>query len=305
MTVSSLVGYFNNNLDIILLGRTFGDTIVGFYTRAQGMMSTPLEEILTPIMRVASPALAQLRSDPVRFRQISFQLIRVASFGGCLLLANAILTADWIVKLLLGGQWAHVTMIFRILAVFGFLGSLAFLLGAILIASGRPDAFAGWRITTTVLVVLFFFIGLRWNAIGVAACYALSGIITRIWLAFFVGKRVGIPGWQFLRACAAFILLAMTVSSGLFFLRRIWEPPGALAGIAVFAPLSTCLYVGCILCTSSGTHFLGESVRAAREILDGFRNRRLGFHRLTGAACDYAPRRRFWPRTLPSPALFF
>ena len=174
MTVSSLVGYFNNNLDIILLGRRFGDVIVGFYSRAQGMMSKPLDQVLTPIMSVAAPALSRLGADPARFKHASFNLIRMACFGGCLLLMNTVLTADWIVRLLLGEQWIPVVTMFRILAVFGLLEPMAYLLGAMVVASGKPGAFAFWRTVSTGVVVISFLAGLPWGALGVAAGWTRS-----------------------------------------------------------------------------------------------------------------------------------
>jgi len=104
----------------------------------------------------------------------------------------AIPTADWIVRLLLGAQWAQVTGIFRILAVFGLLEPLAYLLGSMLVASGKPGAMAGWRAGTAAVALLSFIVGVRWGVLGIAVAYAASGIATRTWLIFFVGRRVGV-----------------------------------------------------------------------------------------------------------------
>jgi O-antigen/teichoic acid export membrane protein len=271
MTVSSFVGYFNNNLDIILLGRKFGDVTVGLYSRAQGLLNKPLDQVLTPIMSVASPALSRLAADPRRFKRASFQLIRMACFGGCLLLMNTVPTADWIVRIFLGDRWISVATMFRILAVFGLLEPLAYLLGTILVAAGKPAAMAAWRSISTVVVVLSFFAGLPWGAVGVAAGYALSGIVTRTWLAFFVGRRVGISGWEFLRACSPFVIFAAAISAGFFLLRAVWQPGSAVVGILISAPLCTGTYIGGMLCFASGRRFLRESVRAVVDIFYVFR----------------------------------
>ena len=108
---------------------------------------------------------------------------------------------------------------------------------------------------------------------GSARCgrrYALSGVITRTWLAFFVGRRVGISGWEILRVCSPFVIFAGVISAGAVGLRTIWEPQSALAGIMVFTPLCTGMYVGGMLCLASGRRFLRESARAVMDILRGF-----------------------------------
>lgn len=273
MTVSNLLMYFNHNIDVILLGRKFGDVVVGLYSRAQGLLSKPLDQVLPPIMSVAVPMLSRLAPNPQRFKVASFRLIQMACFGGCLLVMNTMPTADWIVRLILGEQWTATADIFRILALFGLLEPLAYLLGAMLVASGKPAAMAQWRLVTTVAVVFSFLVGLRWGAIGIAVSYALSGIATRVWLVFFVGKRIGVSGWEFLRAGSPFVLFAGAISEGVSLFRRAWEPKGSLVGLLIFAPLATSVFVGGILCFPSGRSFLKELSRTASDALKSVRAR--------------------------------
>jgi len=271
MTLSNLLAYANNNMDNVLLGRYAGDVAVGLYSRAQGLLNKALQQVLPPILNVALPMFSKLTLEPLRFKKASLELVKVASFAGCALVMIAIPTADWIVRLLLGAQWAQVTGIFRILAVFGLLEPLAYLLGSMLVASGKPGAMAGWRAGTAAVALLSFIVGVRWGVLGIAVAYAASGIATRTWLIFFVGRRVGVSGWEFLGACGPFVLLAGAISAGLFLLRAAWGPPGALAGLSIFVPLGAAAYIGVMLCVPAGRRFL-LSIR--RLVSDAFRSTR-------------------------------
>ena len=59
--------------------------------------------------------------------------------------------ADWIVLLMLGNQWIEAIPVFKLLAIFGLLEPISWLLGTILVASGKPNSMAVWWAVTVVL----------------------------------------------------------------------------------------------------------------------------------------------------------
>lgn len=256
LTVANLLAYANHNLDNILLGKFFGDVAVGFYSRAQGILNKPLAQVLPPIMNVATPLFSRLMDDQIKFGKAAIKLTEITCFGGCLLVLGIFSTADWIVLLILGSQWLETTPVFRLLALFGLLEPLSWLLGTILVASGSPEAMAKWRALTLVVVLISFIIGLPWGILGVAAAYVSSGVITRIWLIFFVGKRTGISSLTFISACAPFVLVAGVVSTLMTLLRSFWEPQSPIAGFISFFLLGTTMYLTGLICIPAGRRFL-------------------------------------------------
>jgi PST family polysaccharide transporter len=270
LTLSNFLGYANHNLDKILLGKFFGETDVGFYSKAQGILNRPLVQLLPPIMRVATPMFSRLVDNQNKFRKASIELAEIASFGGSLLLTVLFPTADWIVYLLLGDQWAKTIPVFRLMAIFGLLEPLAWLLGTILVAFGKPEAMAKWRAVTMVVVLISFIAGLPWGIIGIAIGYTLSGIATRIWLIFFVGRRIGISGLQFIWACAPFVLVGCGVSIFMMFFRSVWEPQSALIGFISFFCFGSTLYVAMLACIPNNRRFLKNLYKMGRDVLYGF-----------------------------------
>lgn len=269
LTVSNLLTYANHNLDNILLGRFLGDAAVGFYSRAQALLNRPLEQVLPPVMSVALPMLSRLVADPLRFRRATLQLIELACFGGCFISLVLIPCADWVVRLLLGPQWAEAIPVFRVLCVFGLLEPVAWLLGLILVAHGQPGAMARWRAVTFVAVAAAFAAGLPWGVLGVAAGYTLSGVVTRVWLVFFVARRVGLPAREMLEACAPFVLTAAAIAAGVWLARAGWEPQHPVWGLVLAVPAQAVGYLAALAAFPRGRRFLVRLRDLAREALAG------------------------------------
>jgi PST family polysaccharide transporter len=271
LTLANFLGYANHNLDKILLGRFFGEAAVGFYSKAQGILNRPLFQLLPPVMKVATPMFSRLVGDKNRFKRAAIQLTEIASFGGSLLALAIFPTADWIVDLILGDQWTQTTPVFRLMAIFGLVEPLAWLLNTILVAYGRPEAMAKWRAVTMVVALISFVAGLPWGVIGVAMGYTLSGIATRTWLIFFVGKRIGISGFEFISAGLPFVLLASAVSVLMLFSRSIWEPQSALLGLFSFSIFGSALYIAMLACIPRERRFLKSLWEMGLNVLNGFK----------------------------------
>ena len=270
LTLANFLGYANHNIDNILIGKIFGEAAVGFYAKGQGLLNKPLRQILPPIMRVATPMFSRLTGDPARFNKTSLQMVEIVCFGGCLMPLLIFPTADWVVLLMLGAQWEQTVPIFSLLAVFGLLEPLAYLLNTILVTSGQPGEMAKWRAATLIIVFISLLVGLFWGIIGVAAAYVVSGVITRCWLIFFVGKRINLPGSKFIATCTPFVAYALITSVFLKFLRYLWEPSHFSAGLIIYFSLGTTLYLLLIGSSPRGRVFLRSIYGMGIDTIKGF-----------------------------------
>ena len=273
MTITNLLAYANHNLDIVLIGRFFGDAPAGLYSKGQGLLNQPLNQVLPPVMQVVMPLFSRLMVDLPKLKKTTLQLVEIVCFGGCLLTMLVFPVADWIVLLLLGDQWKETVPIFQVMAIFGLLEPVSYLLGTILVASGQPGAFAKWWTITMVAVLISVVAGLPWGILGVAAGYTLSGIATRTWLIFFVGKRIGIPGFKIISTGALFVVVAGLVTFSLKLLRMVWDPYNILVGLLIFFLLGSTLYVSMLFCTARGREFFKNAYGLVFDTLKGFIDR--------------------------------
>jgi O-antigen/teichoic acid export membrane protein len=75
LTGFHVLNYFARNLDNVLIGKVWGATALGFYSKAYGLLMLPLTQINTPISAAAIPALSRLCGEPARYRSYYLKCI--------------------------------------------------------------------------------------------------------------------------------------------------------------------------------------------------------------------------------------
>ena len=75
LTGFNLVNFFARNLDNVLIGRFNGEVSLGLYDRAYKLLLLPLNQITTPLARVALPLLAKLRGDETGYTNAFLRLL--------------------------------------------------------------------------------------------------------------------------------------------------------------------------------------------------------------------------------------
>ncbi len=191
ITAFGVVNYFARNLDDILIGRLFGPAILGFYQKAYELLMLPLRQINNPIGAVALPALSELDPQSERYRaaylRILEKLLLVTSLVGGILCG----TADWVVVIVLGEQWLPAAPIFAWLGLLVFTQPIGNTVSWLFITQDRTSALLRWGVVGSALAVISFLVGLSWGAVGVAACYAISGVVVRTPLLLWYVTRSG------------------------------------------------------------------------------------------------------------------
>ena len=179
LTGSSLVNFAARNIDNVLIGRYWGPTQLGLYSRAYQLLLLPLEQINAPLDTVAITSLSKLIDSPERYRQAYLRMLEKVVMVTMPGIALMIVISDWLVRVMLGPQWIETGRIFAILGVMGILEPVSFTLGWLMVSQARTKEFMQMVIFNSIVSIIAIIIGLRWGAIGVAASFALSGLVIR------------------------------------------------------------------------------------------------------------------------------
>lgn len=194
LSVSSAINYFARQADNLLIGRFLGSQALGFYCTAYSLMMLPLQQLTHPLSSVAIPSLSRLQDQPSSYRRafetISERLL-ILTIPACIVL---FLFADTLIIVVLGAKWEPSIEIFRWLAVAGILQPLSNTLGWLMITQRRQRDLLRWGVFAGTVSVLSFVVGLRWGALGVAASYAISGVLVRTPALVWWTCRVGPVG---------------------------------------------------------------------------------------------------------------
>lgn len=121
MVGMQIVGYMNNNLDSVVVGRVFGASTLGVYNRAFQLLMVPLAQTRAPMTTVALPVLSRLDEEPDKYSafvsrgQVALGYTVVPGLA----IVAAAAAAEPVVALFLGDQWASVTPPLRFFAFAG------------------------------------------------------------------------------------------------------------------------------------------------------------------------------------------
>lgn len=177
------LNYFSRNFDNVLLGRVWGASELGLYSKAYQLLLLPINQINGPVYSVVLSALSRLQHDPERYRRVYFKAVLGITTLGMPLVAFLFATADQVIYVLLGQNWMGVVPIFQFLMPAAFVATFTISMGWAYQSLGRVDRQFRWGIVSSCINVITFAVSVRWGAVGVAAAY---GVLQPILLAIEV-----------------------------------------------------------------------------------------------------------------------
>jgi PST family polysaccharide transporter len=268
LTGFNLFNFVARNGDNVLIGRVWGELALGLYDRAYKLLLFPLQQVNNPLSRVMMPALSRLQEDPERYRHAylrTLQQILLLTVPGVVFL---IASADKVVPLLLGAQWAEAAPIFRLLGVSALVQPMNSTMGWLFMSQGRTGDLLRWGAFSAASCMAAFVAGLPWGALGVAAAYSLTELFVRLpALWWYVTRRGPVRLGNLVETALPFLLGGGLAYVGtwvvLNHLATVNTPISLIAG----ACLSYALAILGLTILPAGRRTIGESFTLITEIL--------------------------------------
>jgi PST family polysaccharide transporter len=184
LTAFNVLGYAENNLGNILLGRFDGPFALGLYDRAFKLVIVPWWQVSLSVARVATALLSRLReSDELyirAFNQMLQGLLLVAVPGLIWAAANA----DRLVPMVIGRNWIAAAPIVSDLSLAATLLPFSASAYWLYVSQGRVAEQLRWGCVSAAAVIVALLTGISWGPVGVARSYAAFAIIiqgVQIW----------------------------------------------------------------------------------------------------------------------------
>lgn len=213
------------NVDNAVVGRYLGDSALGFYQFAYNTSNQPATQLTSIISQVMFPALSKMGdSDPEAARALRvryyFTTIRYVIWIATPIAVAMILFAPAFIYGLYGDVWAAAIVPLQVLALYGFIRSIAANMGSIFRAMGKPQwltYIATWRLIT--MVVLLIPVALKWNINGVSWLSTIVAVVDFVISGWLVNKLIHAPWHAYARLLApawAAALVAGFAALGLY-----------------------------------------------------------------------------------------
>ncbi len=172
-----IVNYFARNLDNVLVGKFWGATALGYYSRAYFLMTLPGMLVISVFSGVLIPAMASLRKEPARMQSAYLRALRLITVLGCSIAVGLAATAPELVDFVYGPKWHAVVPILLWLAAASILQPIQNTSQWLYIVAERGRGMFLMGLVVAGSATLAFALGIRSGPIGVARAYAISNTI--------------------------------------------------------------------------------------------------------------------------------
>lgn len=241
-SAAQVVNYISSNLGPVMIGTVFGASQLGFFNRAFQLAALPVQQMASPLTRIALPYLAARVDDAEGFAVATRRALTALAYPLLAVLSLIAGLAQPLVVVLLGHDWAQAAPYVQVLALGGAFQALGYVYYWAMLASNRAGLLFLVELPGRILTVGLCFVAISVGPVWIAA--AMSAGLISIWLlGTFVGcPRIGISPRRVLgaavRPLAVFVLAG--TASGLACQAMSDIGPAVQLLVAVAAWLAVC-----------------------------------------------------------------
>jgi PST family polysaccharide transporter len=226
------VGAMMYQIDLAVVGRVLGTTVLGLYQMASKIPETTVVVLLWVVSRVLFPAFSRLNAagedlrEPYLIATRYVAAMTVPASLGLYFLAGPLMVVFF------GREWAPAAPILSAFAIYGGVRSLDHHSGDVLKAIGRAQLLAALAVVKAVLIVTAVLIGARISGAAVAWSLAIAYGVGTVVTLMTVVRTVRVPFGSILKAFAPSAQAGLVMSIALFFWMRF---SGGLVPVGVMA----------------------------------------------------------------------
>jgi len=209
MFLSGLLEVIFTRLDIIIIGKLFSPTILGFYDQAKRLNDMLIQYSSGSIMSVLFPVLSKVQNDLPRFQNITIKTLGIISFIVFIILGSMYLVAEELIVLLFTEKWQGAVIYFKLLLLSGFAYPVSALLVNILSSRGNSKAFLRLEIYKKILLAINLYIGFLWGIEGYLYGLVVVSILGVSLNILFASKEIKLPFYAFVKPIVTQMLIAV------------------------------------------------------------------------------------------------
>ncbi|WP_456375036.1 lipopolysaccharide biosynthesis protein [Thiolapillus sp.] len=191
----------------LLLGKFFGLTELGYYTRAERIQALPTALVTGIAAKVALPLFASSHMEAERRTAGARMAIRVMMLITVPLVFGLSALAYPVTGVILGEAWMPVAPILQVLCLAGLLWPMDVINANLLKALGHARLFFRLEVAKLVAGVILLVAGSFYGVMGIAWAFVLQSIIGFVLNGYYVGCYTGYGGMGQLRDCLPAFLL--------------------------------------------------------------------------------------------------
>lgn len=165
---TQVLTYLGKNLDNVLLGRVWGPTALGYYSKAFTLYGMPQQIALAPFTDLALRTLATSSEDPELYGRRVRSMQMIANYVALSMFAALIALAGPVVAIVLGPGWGQTALLLQILSIGGSFQLLGYVYYWIFLSEALTRIHLRCVLISQPLAIACLVAGLPFGVVGVA-----------------------------------------------------------------------------------------------------------------------------------------
>lgn len=242
---SGLLDTIFRNIYLVVIGKIFTATDLGFYSRAKSCTQLSTENLTSSISRVTFPVFSSIQDDNSRLKRGVQKALNTLNFLNFPMMIGLLVTAKPLVLVLLTEKWLPCVPYLQLLCFVGLLYPLHVINLNVLKAKGRSDLFLRLEILKKILVVIAIAVTYRWGIQAMIYGQITVSVLAYYLNSYYTGRFIGYPLKEQVFDLLPYLGMAVVMGIGVYSLQLLPFPNNwsllitqFLAGIIIYTGLA-------------------------------------------------------------------
>lgn len=192
LLLSGLIDTTYRNLYLIVIGKVFTPTDLGYFTQAQKLSEFPSSNLTGVLQRVTYPILSNIQDEDERLRLVYRQYLKLSAFVIFPLMIGLASLAEPAIKLILGEKWLPAVPLLQLLCLSMMWYPIHSINLNLLQVKGRSDLFLRLEIIKKVIGVTVMALTIPHGIATMCAAEIVTSIVCLGINTFYTGKLINV-----------------------------------------------------------------------------------------------------------------
>ena len=234
LLVSGLIDTLYRNIYLIVIGRVFTASDLGYYTRAHHFADFPSSNISGIIQRVTYPILCSIQNENDRLANVYRRFIRLSAFIIFPLMMGLAAVAEPLVLVLLKEQWLFAATLISIICFQMMWYPIHAINLNLLQVKGRSDLFLKLEIYKKIIGIITLCITIPMGLIAMCAGGFFTSMIALVINTYYTGKLIGVGYFRQMQDLFPTFILSISMGAIVYYaINSLSLSPIAQLGIGI------------------------------------------------------------------------
>lgn len=189
VTAYGIFNYIAQEGDTIVVGKILGAAPTGIYQMGYRLSTLPISEVSDVVNRVVFPVYSKISEEKDRLLKAFRKTLLAVSFPVVLLSLIIFFLPREFFDLLLGQKWGEITLILKILVIYGMLRAISGVSSSLFLALKKQNFVAGMTfVRVLVLVITIVPLTTKYGIAGASFSALLSVLLELPLIGYFIFK---------------------------------------------------------------------------------------------------------------------